>query len=100
MIESERSKPVTAMKRTLPTTSLCILLGGSYLVLVSASTAQTLINVDFGVGAGSAKTGLAATGTGTNDYWNLYRHYDPRFIPGTPLVANGKLEKLKLADRS
>ncbi|HEY5910286.1 MAG TPA: hypothetical protein VJA21_06740 [Verrucomicrobiae bacterium] len=60
--------------------------------------AQTLINIDFGVGAASAKRGLAATGMGTNDFWNLYRHYDPKFTPGMPLVSDGKLEKAKLAD--
>ena len=49
-------------------------------------------------GSRSAKTGFAATGQGTNDYWNLYRHYDPKFVPGTALVANGLMENLKLAD--
>jgi type II secretory pathway pseudopilin PulG len=68
------------------------------LALAATLPAQTLINVDFGVGAASLKTGLAATGLGTNDYWNLYRHYHPKFTPGMPLVANGKLDKLKLAD--
>ena len=37
---------------------------------------------------------------GTNDYWNLYRHYSPKFTPGMALVADGKLDKLKLADGS
>jgi type II secretory pathway pseudopilin PulG len=60
--------------------------------------AQTLINVDFGVGSKSSKVGFAATGQGTNDFWNLYRHYDPKFIPGMPLVTNGSLTELKLAD--
>ena len=60
--------------------------------------AQTLLNVDFGVGTASPKTGFAATGMGTNDFWNLYRHYEPKFTPGMPLVADGKLDKLKLAD--
>jgi type II secretory pathway pseudopilin PulG len=67
-------------------------------VLAAPLEAQTLINVDFGVGTASLKTGLAATGMGTNDHWNLYRHYDPKFTPGMALVANGKLDKLKLAD--
>jgi type II secretory pathway pseudopilin PulG len=69
--------------------------------LVAAVTplpAQTLVNVDFGVGTASQKTGRAATGMGTNDYWNLYRNYEPKFTPGMPLVADGKLEKLKLSD--
>jgi type II secretory pathway pseudopilin PulG len=60
--------------------------------------AQTLINVDFGVGTASLKTGMAAAGMGTNDYWNLYRHYQPKFTPGMPLVQDGKLDKLKLFD--
>ncbi|MBN2507222.1 MAG: hypothetical protein JXQ71_11055 [Verrucomicrobia bacterium] len=68
------------------------------LALAGAASAQTLINVDFGVGARSAKTGLAGTGQSTNDFWNLYRHYEPRFTPGTPLVADGRLEGLTLAD--
>jgi hypothetical protein len=67
-------------------------------VLAAPLEAQTLINVDFGVGTASLKTGLAATGMGTNDHWNLYHHYDPKFTPGMALVANGKLDKLKLAD--
>ncbi|HYV33122.1 MAG TPA: hypothetical protein VEO53_18690 [Candidatus Binatia bacterium] len=59
---------------------------------------QTLLNVDFGVGHQSAKTGFAATGQSTNDFWNLYRHYDPKFLPGTRLVHDGELKNLKLAD--
>jgi hypothetical protein len=60
--------------------------------------AQTLINVDFGVGSQSKKTGWSAAGSATNDYWNLYRHYDPKYTPGMPLVANGVLSEIKLAD--
>jgi hypothetical protein len=67
-------------------------------VAVPPLTAQTLLNIDFGVGPASTKTGFAATGQSTNDYWNLYRHYDPKFVPGTPLVSNGVLGGLKLAD--
>src|SRR6185503_3405089 len=67
-------------------------------VLACPLAAQTLFNVDFGVGNRSAKIGFAATGQSTNDYWNLYRHYDPKFSPGTPLVANGALANLKLSD--
>jgi len=59
---------------------------------------QTLLNVDFGVGSRSSKTGFAATGQTTNDFWNLYRHYDPKFVPGAPLVSDGLLRDLKLAD--
>ncbi len=67
-------------------------------VLASQSHAQTLLDVDFGVGSRSPKVGFAATGQGTNGFWNLYRHYDPKFVPGRPLVANGTLKDLKLAD--
>ena len=59
-------------------------------MLVTPLEAQTLVNVDFGVGTASLRAGMAAAGMGTNDYWNLYRHYDPKFTPGMPLVANGK----------
>ncbi len=62
--------------------------------------AQTLINVDFGVGSASLKKGPAAAGEGTNDFWNLYSHYHPKFVPGMPLVADGRLDKLQLADGS
>ena len=41
------------------------------LALAALSQAQTLVNVDFGVGTASLKTGLAATGMGTNDHLNL-----------------------------
>src|ERR1043166_3533876 len=59
---------------------------------------QTLLNIDFGVGHQSPKTGFAATGQSTNDFWNLYRHYDPKFVPGSPLVHDGELRNVKLAD--
>jgi hypothetical protein len=68
--------------------------------LTAAVQAQTLVNVDFGVGTASQKTGMAATGMGTNDYWNLYRHYQPKFTPGMALVADGKLDMLRLGDGS
>ena len=73
---------------------------GGAAALAAPLQAQTLINVDFGVGTASLKTGMAAAGMGTNDYWNLYRHYQPKFTPGMALVADGKLDKLKLADGS
>ena len=72
----------------------------SSLFLALSTPAQTLLNVDFGVGKISAKTGFAATGQATNDFWNLYHHYAPKFTPGMPLVADGRLDNLKLADRS
>ena len=85
--------------KTTPAFRPCYLLVWTFLFccLAGSSPAQLLLNVDFGAGAAS-KTGMAATGIGTNDYWNAYRHYEPRFTPGMPLVANGKLDKLKLAD--
>ena len=52
------------------------------LVWVGPVGAQSLLNVDFGVGSRSAKTGPAATGQSTNDFWNLYRHYDPALCRG------------------
>ncbi len=70
------------------------------LLLTTTASAQVLLNVDFGVGTTSAKTGFAATGQGTNDHWNLYRHYSPKYLPGMALVADGLLENLKLADAS
>ena len=70
------------------------------LLIASTAHAQTLLNIDFGVGSASRKTGPAATGQATNDFWNLYRHYDPKFTPGQPLVARGELKSLKLADGS
>src|SRR6266446_10796023 len=70
----------------------------SLLVFSGPLPAQTLLNVDFGVGSRSPKTGFAATGQSTNDFWNLYRHYEPKFSPGTALVPDGLLKDLKLAD--
>jgi len=72
----------------------------SNLLLTPSTLAQTLLNVDFGVGEKSAKTGFAATGQATNDFWNLYHHYAPKFTPGMPLVPDGRLDNLKFADRS
>src|SRR2546423_651216 len=71
---------------------LCCILPGAY--------GQSLLNIDFGVGSHSAKTGFAATGQTTNDFWNLYRHYDPKFVPGEPLLSDGLLRSLKQADGS
>lgn len=68
------------------------------LFLAPSTPAQTLLNVDFGVGKTSGKSGFAAAGQATNDFWNLYHHYAPKFTPGMPLVADGKLDNLKLAD--
>ena len=77
--------------RTLSALLLCL--------FVTVTThAQTLLNVDFGAGQASAKSGFAGTGQTTNDAWNLYRHYAPKFVPGMPLVRDGQLDNLKLAD--
>src|SRR5205814_1727404 len=67
-------------------------------VLLPQLPAQTLLNVDFGVGSRSLKSGFAATGQSTNDFWNLYRHYDPKFVPGMALISDGVITDLKLAD--
>lgn len=71
-----------------------------FALLSTPAGAQTLINLDFGVGPRSAKSGFAATGQRTNDFWNLYRHYDPRYVPGQPLVHDGRLDSLLHADGS
>jgi hypothetical protein len=84
-----------------PVFLLTSLLAGSICWLFAwAAPAQTLLNVDFGAGKQSAKTGVAAGGRGAQDFWNLYSHYDPRYVPGMPLVTNGALENLKLSDGS
>ncbi|MBI3876148.1 MAG: delta-60 repeat domain-containing protein, partial [Verrucomicrobia bacterium] len=49
-------------------------------------------------GVASSKIGFAGTGRATNDHWNLYAHYNPRFTPGAPLVHAGRLDNLKLSD--
>jgi type II secretory pathway pseudopilin PulG len=60
--------------------------------------AQSLINVEFGAGSHSLKTGFAATGQTTNDVWNLFRLYEPKYAPGMALMYSGRLAALKLAD--
>ncbi|PAW83640.1 MAG: hypothetical protein B9S33_13440, partial [Pedosphaera sp. Tous-C6FEB] len=87
------------MKAT-PLLRLPLLLLILVLLHAAPATAQLLINVDFGVGLASPKTGLAATGLGTNDFWNVYSHYSPRHLPGKAYQTNGFLDKLKLSDRS
>jgi hypothetical protein len=68
------------------------------LFTLSCAHAQSLINLDFGAGSVSAKNGFAATGQSTNDFWNRYRHYEPKFLPGMAPVANGHLDGLKYSD--
>src|SRR3954470_5456687 len=70
----------------------------AFFCCAAAVNAQSLINIDFGAGAVSSKNGFAATGQNTNDFWNRYRHYEPKFLPGMPLVANGRLDNLKYSD--
>jgi len=98
MLNLSKFMNLTTIKTTALTRAVQWGAVAAFLALAATPQAQTLINVDFGVGAVSLKTGLAATGMGTNDYWNLYRHYHPKFTPGMALVANGKLDKLRLAD--
>jgi hypothetical protein len=85
------------------TPNLHSLLNASGLALIlfgaaSLAPAQILINVNFGSAAANPKAGLAATGLGTNDFWNPYQHYEPKFMPGMKPVPDGRLDKLKLAD--
>src|SRR5205085_10138847 len=54
------------------------------------------IDVDFGGGSTTSKTGFAATGVATNDFWNFYTRDDGH---GGWLV-NGSLPNLKLVDGS
>jgi type II secretory pathway pseudopilin PulG len=69
-------------------------------LLAESIGAQCLINVDFGAGNRSAKTGFAATGQGSKDFWNQFRLYGPKYSPGMPLVFSGRLSALKQADGS
>ena len=67
-------KPL-CLRRWLIVCALCF-------ALVASAPAQTLINVNVGAGE---KIGVAAAGTGTNDYWNAYNptNYDGSlFDPG------------------
>ena len=66
----------------------------------SSVRAQTLINVDFGGTTTSIQVGPAAVGLGTNDLWNAYSHYSPRFVPGASPQTNGRLEGLRFSDGS
>ena len=86
------------MKTRTSPLPLFLLLG--ILTLFPPAHAQVLLNVDFGVGAASVKSGHAATGLATNDFWNLHAHYNPRFAPGQPPVSNHTSSGLKLSDKS
>jgi hypothetical protein len=83
---------------TFRSTLTCSALAFLLLPTGTATRAQVLINVNFGATAANLKVGPAATGLATNDFWNPYHHYDPKFVPGMKPVPNGRLEKLKLAD--
>src|SRR5262245_23706187 len=52
-------------QRDVPT-SARLLLALVFAIFVSSIEAQSLINIDFGVGSRSSKVGLAATGQSTN----------------------------------
>ncbi len=97
-------QPLNTRKRQRRTTTkshaqlIVYSLLATFILIATPLRAQTLINVNFGVGSSSHKTGFAATGQATNDYWNLYRHYDPKYAPGMPLVADGIMDHLKYAD--
>ena len=88
-------KPQPFRRVSLLVAILCMALLG-----LAPAHAQVLLNVDFGVGAASTKTGFAATGLATNDFWNLHAHYNPRFTPGQPPVPNHTTSGLKFADKS
>ena len=68
-----------------------ILLTALLLLLVAAAHAQSIINLKFGAGT---KTGTAAVGAGTNDFWN---HYNPTNNDGS-LFDSGVLVPLFSAD--
>jgi hypothetical protein len=70
------------------------------LALAAACRAQSVLNIDFGSSVTTAKRGPAAFGADTNDVWNAYSHYAPRYAPGMPETADGRLEGLKFGDGS
>ncbi|HRZ36139.1 MAG TPA: magnesium transporter [Candidatus Paceibacterota bacterium] len=74
-----------------------LLAGGA---IAPEGRAQILLNVDFGAGSASGKVGFAAAGQQTNDFWNAYGHYQPKYQPGTAPVPDGRLEGLRYADGS
>lgn len=78
--------------------SLRLLLYLMSLVVGCQLRAQTLINVDFGGVTNSSQVGPAAVGFGSNDFWNAFSHYSPRFLPSAPVQPNGHLEGLRCAD--
>jgi hypothetical protein len=45
-------------------------------ITVAQAGSQNLLNVDFGAGTATTKTGFAATGHATNDFWNFYTRDD------------------------
>jgi len=68
-----------------------------FVALVSAMAGQPLLNVRFATDADVAKTGPAAIGHLTNDYWNLYS----RDVPGTggsKWRQSGVLQDMKWSD--
>ena len=77
-----------------------ILVSFACLLILNELPAQTLLNIDFGVGKKSSKTGFAGVGQTTNDFWNLYRHYDPNYTPGMPMVSDSSMTNLLFANRT
>lgn len=57
---------------------------------------QSLLNLDFGGTTAQPKTGFAAAGRRTNDWWNPYNPYGERFVPGTAPIPDGGLAALSL----
>jgi hypothetical protein len=73
---------------------LCVLM----LLAGPAVRSQSLINLDFGGRTATTRSGPAGVGFGTNDVWNAYSHYAPRYVPGLPPAPNGRMEALRFSD--
>jgi Bacterial Ig domain len=71
-----------------------LVLLGLTLLLTATSWAQSLLDINFGAGIKAPKTGFAATGVNTNDYWNFYTRDDGH----GGWNVNGALPNLKYVD--
>ena len=69
-----------------------LLAGG--IIFPTKVQSQTLINVAFGAGAATSKTGFAAIGQNANDFWNFYTRDDGH----GGWLTFGWVTNLKLAD--
>ena len=67
---------------------------GLSLFLTATSSAQPLLDINFGAGIKPPKTGFAATGVSANDYWNFYTRDDGN----GGWNVNGALPNLKYVD--